>query len=169
MAERAPVNLVLIVSLTLNLFAIGAGVGAGVMLWQAGQLRADAGPVGATPAGTSLWAVSGKLTPAHRTALQNYLRAMGDDLAEPIHRLRTQRRHAAQALAAEPYDAAKAERALSDAQTDADAVRGRLNAGLAKLVADFTPEERQLLAEPIEKSRIGRPADAEAASPIGAP
>ena len=163
MAPRAPANLLLIVSLTLNLFAVGAGVGAGVMLWRADQLRAESGNA-TTPstANISLWAVSRQLTPAHRVALQNYLRTSGDDLAEPIHRLRTLRRHAAEALAAQPYDAAKAERALSEAQAGAGTIRARLNAGLAKLVADFTPEERRLLAEPIEKSRIGRPSDAEA-------
>ena len=162
MAERAPTNLLLIVSLTLNLFAIGAGVGAGVVMWRAGQLRAESGASTSPATGTSLWAVSRKLTPAHRTALQNYLRATGDDLAESIHRLRTLRRHAAEALAAEPYDAAKAERALSEAQAGAGAIRARLSTGLGKLVADFTPEERRLLAEPIEKSRVGRPSDAEA-------
>ena len=162
MAERGPANLLLIVSITLNLFAIGAGVGAGVVMWRAGQLRAEAGAGAASATGTSLWAVSRKLTPAHRTALQTYLRATGDDLAEPIHRLRTLRRHAAEALAAEPYDAAKAERALAEAQAEAGVIRARLNAGLAKLVADFTPEERRLLADPIEKSRVGRPSDAEA-------
>ena len=162
MAERAPANLLLIVSLTLNLFAVGAGVGAGVVMWRAGQLRAESGAPTAPATGTSLWSVSRKLSPAHRDALQAYLRTTGDDLAEPIHKLRTQRRHAAEALAAEPYDSATAERALAEAQTEAGSIRARLNAGLAKLVANFTPEERRLLAEPIEKSRVGRPSDAEA-------
>jgi len=157
MADRAPTRLLLIVSLTLNLFAVGVGVGAGVMVWRASQLRGDAG---ASAPGNTLWSVSRQLTPAHRAALQAYLRTTGDDLAEPIHHLRTLRRHAAAALAADPYDAAAAERALAEAQAEADSVRARLNAGLVKLVADFTPEERRLLAEPIEKSRIGRPSDA---------
>lgn len=159
MAQRTPAQTLLIVSLTFNLFAIGAGVGAGVVLWRAGQLRAESGPVGAPSASESLWSASTKLSPAHRDALQAYLRTTGDDLAEPIHHLRTQRRHAAAALSAEPYDAGKAAQALTEAQLGADAVRARLNTGLAKLIEGFTPDERRLLADPIEKSRIGRPSD----------
>ena len=156
-------RLLLVASLALNLFVLGVLFGAGGMYLSASQTRRDSGPASASAAsaGRTLWAVSTRLSPAHRKALQDYLTREGEALAEPIHQLRTQRRHAIDAMGAETYDAAAAARAQSDAQDRALAIRRELTTGLTQLMADFTPEERRLLAEPAQKSRIGRPADAQ--------
>jgi len=158
-------RILLIASLALNLFVLGVLFGAAGVYLSASQTRREAAPATASAAagGPTLWAVSTRLSPAHRKALQDYLTQQGEALAEPIHQLRTQRRHAVDALGADPYDADAAARAQLDAQARGMEIRRQLTTGLTRLMTDFTPEERRLMAEPVQKSRIGRPADAQLA------
>lgn len=151
----------LIASLALNLFVLGGLVGAGVMYIRAGQVNRETAASAPTASTESLWALSRRLTPEHRDALQAFLRHTGDDLAAPVHRVRTARRHAAEAVGAPVYDAVAVTAAINDVQSGEQSIRSDVTRGLAPLLAGFSPDERRLLADAVLRSRVGRPSDAD--------
>ena len=148
-------------SLALNLFGLGALAGGGFMYVRATQERGEASSSPSAITTESLWGLSRKLTPEHRAALQAFLRKSGDDLAEPVHRVRTVRRHAADAISAPTYDAVAVSAALTETQAGEQGLRVELSKGLVPLLAGFSADERRLLADAMLRGRVGRPSDAD--------
>jgi len=155
---RSRLRLFLGLSIALNLFVIGAAVGASAMYWRAHSERRDT--QAAHVEGDTLWLLSEKLSPAHRDALQTYLRNRGDQLADQIHAVRTARRKAGEAIIAPSFDGGAVQKELSETRAGEFAVRSELDRSLISFMTSLSPEERRILAPAVVNGRIGRPAAA---------
>jgi len=155
----------LVVSLALNLFLVGLGVGA--LLFGGGAKRGPDPEAAAGPRRAPLWMAGRGLSPAHRPAYREVLmratRAARPDLVEA----RRLKRQAFDAMATTPYDAEMVAADLAQARTLEFKARTRLEKDIATFAATLPPGERAALAEslrlvmtrpaPGRLQRAGRP------------
>lgn len=134
----------LVVSLALNLFLVGLGVGA--LVFGGGQRGADA-QAAAGPRRAPLWmagrALSESYRPAYRQVLARATRETRPDLIES----RRLKRQAFDAMMATPYDAGVVARDLEKARALEFKARTRVEQDIAAFAATLPPEERSALSE----------------------
>lgn len=141
--------IVAIVSLALNLFLVGAVVGALVIGAHKPMRRGDLRP------GPALFAAAQELSPeqqrAYHTALRSETRAMAPKLREA----REARRSAWRRLGEDPVDQAAAVRDLDRARALEIEARGAIERRLLAFAATLPPSERAKLAERLSRAAPG--------------
>jgi uncharacterized membrane protein len=144
-------KIILAVSLAVNLFLIGAGVGVAVvgarMMGEHSDFRHGGyGGYGAGNDGGRITSAFQSLPPERRQALRDLMRAQALDAAPDLQVAREARQEATRLMTADPYDAAAVTAALAKGR-DADArARARIDATLASRLASLTPQERQMFS-----------------------
>ena len=133
------------ISLALNLFLLGTGVGVLVVGTRALVERADLRRGGGD--GQRVFAAFQALPPDRRQALREMLRAQAMDAAPDLRAAAQARREANQLMAADHYDAAAVTAALTRARDAEGRARARLDDTLAARLATLTPQERVVFAQ----------------------
>jgi uncharacterized membrane protein len=134
-------KIILAVSLALNLFLLGAGVGVGVV---GARLLGERVRQGG--GGQRMTAAFQALPQDRRQALRDIMRTQAMDAAPDFRAARQAREEAVRLITTEPYDANAVAAALAKAR-DADArARGRIDATLASKLAGLSPQERAMFA-----------------------
>lgn len=124
-----------IVSLCLNLFLIGGMV--------AGRMHGPMGHFGGKNGGMVMATVPPDLKPI----IREKLKAREPDFKAEREHMREIRGRVADALAADPFDRAKLDAALSELEQSAGNFMHHAQQGLSEIAADLTPEQRQQWAE----------------------
>lgn len=142
--SRRTLLIVLVVSLAVNLFLVGAVAG-GLVVGQ--KFRGDRPPMGRGGAPAQpLWRAGEALPPPQAKAYREALRGAGPELRAAMREARAERAQTWKALAAEPFDAAAAKQRLAQIrQREADA-RGQIEDRIVDYAADLSPADRALLA-----------------------
>lgn len=136
----------LLVSLALNLFLVGLGVGA----WALGPRLVQPAPVVAQGGGRAilpLWAMGRALSPQHRPAFNAVLREALAAGRGDIREAREIRRRAFDSMASDAFDAVKVSADLDRARDLEVGARARLERDIVSFSATLPPEERARLAE----------------------
>jgi uncharacterized membrane protein len=139
----------LIVSLAVNLFVIGAVVGAFALGSRVHAFRGGGRPV------TPLWAAAADLSPDRQTAYRQALRGEAGEVAGKLRAARQARRDAWLSLRSQPFDAVAAATALDRARALEMQARGDVEHRIIDFAAGLTPPERAQLAERL--ARAGPP------------
>jgi uncharacterized membrane protein len=124
----------LVVSVCLNLFLL-AGMVAGRMHGPLGGPEGKGGMVMAT------------VPPELKPIIRDKLKARGPEFREEKEKMRALRLHVADALAAEPFDPAKLDAALTELEQSAGKLLHHAQEGLAQIAGELTPEQRKQWAE----------------------
>lgn len=136
-----PWALLFLVSLALNLFLGG-------MLFARWLHRpGGGGPMGFGPMSF------GALSPEARPAAERVWANRKGEISQRARAAREARRHAADALSAEPFDASKASAALADSREKARAVEESMNAAMVELAAALPADQRAKLRQSLDRSR----------------
>lgn len=142
-------TILLIVSLALNLFLVGAVVG-GLVVGQ--RLRAERPAL--ARGGPALWAAARDLPPEHRAAYRDVLRGEGGEVRQRLRAAREARVEAWRGLAAEPLDPAAVRRQLAAARTLDTEARGTLEDRIVTFAMSLPPQDRAVFVEGL--TRQGR-------------
>jgi len=142
-------KIALAISLALNVFAVGAVVGAGYMRHRLVEPpRGERGP--------PLMRVGERLPEAKRAAFRARMRQEGMT-ARPLMREAREARREAIALFGQPqFDAAAASAALARARQAEFTARGRFETAMTEFATTLTPQERAELAKSIRSDGRGR-------------
>lgn len=135
----------LVVSLALNLFLVGLGVGA--LVFGGGAKRGPEAEAAAGPRRAPLWMAGRGLSPAHRPGYREVLRRATREARPDLIEARRLKRQAFDAMAATPYDAEAVAADLAQARTLEFRARTRLEKDIAVFAATLPPDERAALAE----------------------
>lgn len=148
-------RILLIGSLTLNVFLLG-GIGGGALMW----LRTDqASPSTASPPSPrGLRLVGASLSPEHRQPFRRALRETRRASAALVDESRAGRAEAARLLARPTVDQAAVNAALARARTADLALRARLEERAVAFAATLPQAERGALAEGLARRRAARQA-----------
>ncbi|MDP2260706.1 MAG: periplasmic heavy metal sensor [Caulobacter sp.] len=147
----------LVLSLALNLFLVGLGVGA-LVFGDGARRGPDAQAVGG-PRRAPLWMAGRGLSESHRPAYREVLmRATRETRADLVESRRLKRR-AFDAMAATPYDAEAVAADLENARTLEFKARARLEHDVAAFAATLPADERSALSESL-RTVMSRPATA---------
>lgn len=140
MSDRR-LKIVLAISILLNLFALGAGVGA-VLMWS----RVTAKPAASVVHRRPIRRAGDALPPAEREQFRRVIRATARD-ARPI-RLKAQesRRDAASLFIQPRFDAAAVNAALTGARSADFALRSRLETAVVEFASRLPVQDRTALA-----------------------
>jgi uncharacterized membrane protein len=150
MSEKSR-TVLLVVSLALNLFLVGAIVG-GLVIGQ--RMR---GPPPAARGGPALWAAARTLPAEDRMAYREVLRGEGGSARRELRAAREARVEAWRTLADEPFNAATARRRLAEARAlDAEA-RAALEDRIVDFAATLDAEERKRFVEGLTRPPPARP------------
>lgn len=144
--SRKGLIIALFISVALNLFAIGIGVGGLMMASRMHDVRAQARP------GPMLWAAGASLPQDERREFRRLLREEGRDLRPSLRQARELRRHAWTYLAKEPFDAAGARAALDRARALELESRGRVEGRILEFAGRLSPQDRARLAEGLARA-----------------
>ncbi|HEY3695578.1 periplasmic heavy metal sensor [Phenylobacterium sp.] len=147
---RRGLLIVLIVSLAVNLFVIGATVGVFALGARMHLLRAGLRPAG------PLWAAAADLSPERQQAFHQALRGEAGEVGGKLRAARQARRDAWLSLRSEPFDQAAAAAALDRARALEMQARGGVERRIIDFAAGLTPEERARLAERLARWGPGR-------------
>lgn len=123
-----------IVSLCLNLFLVG-GMIAGRMHGPMGGPEGKGGMIMAT------------VPPDLKPIIRDKLKARGAEFQAERENIRAIKVKVADALATEPFDAAKLDAVLTDLEQSAGKMLHLSQQGLSSIAAELTPEQRQQWAE----------------------
>ena len=123
-----------IVSLCLNLFLVGGMI--------AGHIH---GPMGGPDGKGGM--VMATVPPELKPIIKEKLKARGPDFRLERDKMREIRVRVADALAAEPFDPAKLDAALTELEQSAGKMLHLGQQGLSRIAAELTPEQRQQWAE----------------------
>jgi uncharacterized membrane protein len=140
-------RILLIVSLALNLFLVGAIVG-GLVVGQ--RLRAQRPP----PMGPALWAAARDLPKEQRAAYREILRG---ETRRQLRAAREARAEAWSGLTEEPLDADAVRRRLAVARALDSQARGALEDRIVAFAETLSPEDRARFAEGLTRQRRDRP------------
>mgnify|MGYP001566395093 CR=1 FL=1 len=147
-------QIVLFVSLALNLFLIGGVVG-GLVVGQ--RLRSDRPPPMARM-NQPVWAAAEALSPEQARAYRTMLRGEGMEARANMRQMREARTQAGGTLGAEPFDPALSKQKLAEIRSREAATRGEIDARIVDFAAGLTPGERRKLAKALtERSGHGQP------------
>ncbi|NEX93839.1 periplasmic heavy metal sensor, partial [Caulobacter sp. 17J65-9] len=126
------------VSLALNLFLIGVGLGGGAIAWKHWKDRPGAGP--------PLFEAARSLPESEQKALRQSMRAVAMKARPDFEQARTARREAVRIAAAPTFDRA-AVAAQLDRSREAE-IRGRvvMEQGVLDVMAGLSPKDRAALA-----------------------
>ncbi len=158
-------KIVVAVSLILNVFLIGIGIGVlatGVRI----------GPVQAQPRRPSnIWLAADALPPNERLSFRQMLRERAVAVQPELKSVRLARREAAALISQPNYDPAAVEQALERARQGEMHARGELDAAFAQYLVKLSPDQRGKLAEAMVRNRPGalRAAIEGRSKPNGAP
>lgn len=131
-------KIALAVSMTLNVFVVGAVAGGLIVGGRVLQERREArAPV---------YALARSLDAEERQRVTGALRATALASRDDFRAARAARREAVELAGAETFDRAAIEAALARSHRSEDASRQRLEAALLDLMADMSQAERQVLA-----------------------
>ena len=139
-------TIALLVSLALNLFLVGLGVGA----WALGPRLMQPTPVvvqGPGRAPLPLWALARSLSPQYRPAFNAVLRKALLESSGDIREARTIKRKAFDSMTSDDFDAAKVSGDLDRARQLEFGARQRVERDAVAYAATLPPEERANLAE----------------------
>lgn len=135
-------TVLLIGSLALNLFLVGAIVG-GLVVGQ--RLRVHRmPPVGAGP---MLWTAARELPPEHRAAYREVLRGEGGEARRQLRAARDARAEAWSGLASEPFDAEAVRKQLAAAREQDSKARGALEDRIVAFAETLSAEDRARFVE----------------------
>lgn len=159
----------LVVSLALNLFLVGLGVGALVF----GKGRPGEGPPAAGQDGPRrgpLWMASRGLSEQHRPAYRRVVVEATLATREDLREARRLKRRGIEAMAAERYDPEAAAADLEKARALEFKARSRIEHDIARFAATLPPAERAALSEALGAAMFRRgpgrlPQDREAGPP----
>ena len=149
-------RILLIVSLTLNIFVVGAlAGGAFVWMWSGSQVPAEAAGRG----GGRLGLAAAALPSEQRRAFQRALRETRRASRPLIEQSRESRSAAKRLLTQEPVNLAAVNAALAKARTADIAVRARLEERVVAFAATLPPQQREAIAAALERrpARARRP------------
>ncbi|KRB48930.1 periplasmic heavy metal sensor [Phenylobacterium sp. Root700] len=147
-------QIVLFVSLALNLFLIGGVVG-GLVVGQ--RLRSDRPPPMARM-NQPVWAAAEALSPEQARAYRTMLRGEGMEARANMRQMREARTQAWGTLGAEPFDPALSKHKLAEIRSREAATRGEIDARIVDFAAGLTPGERRKLAKALaERPGHGQP------------
>lgn len=149
MTPRA-LRILLIISLTLNVFALGALAG-GAFVWLRAEREAPAGA--AAIGGGRLGLAGANLSPPQRRAFRQALRETRRASRPLIERSRESRAEAARLLTQPAVDQAAVKAALARARAADFALRARLEERVIAFGATLPQQEREALAEGLERRR----------------
>lgn len=145
-------QVLLVCSLVLNVFAIGAMAGAAVM-WK----RADVErPLQGAGQPARLRQAAADLSPGHRREMRRAVVETARELRPQMLAARAARVEARGLLAGPEFDAAAFRMALERARNADFSVRSRIESRLAELAADLPQQERAKLAQALERPRAAR-------------
>lgn len=151
-------RILLIVSLTLNVFVLGA-LGGAAFMWQRAERHER--PTVAAVGGGRLRLAGERLSPEQRRAFRRALRETRRAAAPVIEQSRDARSEAARLLSEPAVDQEAVKAALARARAADFALRARLEERVVAFAASLPAEEREALAEGLERRaapRFRRPA-----------
>jgi uncharacterized membrane protein len=134
----------LVISLALNLFLVGLGVGA--LVFGGGQRGAET-QAAAGPRRAPLWAAGRALSEAHRQGYRQALAQATREARPDLIESRRLKRQAFDAMANTPYDAAAVAADLERARALEFKARSRLEQSITAYAATLPPDERAALSE----------------------
>jgi uncharacterized membrane protein len=142
------IRILLILSLTLNVFVVGALAG-GAYMWRRAE---QAEPSSTAMVGGGRLRLAGeKLSPEHRRPFRQALREARRASAVLIEQSRQGRAEAARLLTQPVVDQGAVRAALARARAADFALRARLEERVVAFAATLPPEERAVLAEGLER------------------
>lgn len=147
--NRRGLLIALIVSLAVNLFAIGAVVGAIVL---GPRLH---GP-GVRPGGPPFWSAAAELPPERRAAYRQALMGEAGEVRDAMRAARQARREAWLSLGDPAFSPGDATARLERARTLEMQARSAVERRIVDFAVTLSPEERARLAKGLAKSGPGR-------------
>lgn len=148
---RGP-QLLLVCSLVLNVFVIGAMAGA-VVMWK----RADVDwPLQGAGQPARLRQAAANLAPEYRRALRRAVAESARELRPQVADARAARMEARHLLTASDFDAQAFRKALEEARSVDFSIRTRIELRLASLAETLPQPERAKLAQALERPRSTR-------------
>jgi uncharacterized membrane protein len=143
-------TIALAVSLTLNVFIVGAAVGVYVAR---PQFRPDGRPPG--PGGNPMMNAAERLPPDVAVAYRTRMRVEGATAQPLLQEARQARREAAEAFAQPTFDKAAATAALARARTAETAAREKLETAVVDFAAALPADQRRVLGAGIRQPPRG--------------
>lgn len=148
--SRKTLIVLLILSLAVNVFMIGAVVG-GLVVGH--KSRGDRPMMGR--GGPPLWAAANDLSEAQRRDYRRLLRGEAGEVREGMRAARAARTQAWADLGAEPMDAAAVKASLDRARAAEMAARGEVEARIVDFAGRLPPKDRATLSEGLRRSQPG--------------
>ena len=136
-------KIILGVSLALNLFLAGAGVGVAVV---GARLVGERSDLHRGFGDGRIGAALSALPPERREALRDIMRSQALDAAPDLRAARDARQEAIRLMTAEPYDSAAVAAALAKARDAEGRARARIDATLATRLAGLSTQERAMFS-----------------------
>lgn len=143
------IRLLLILSLILNVFLIGIGIGVFVTGARIAPPQAQRRPA------PNIWRAAESLPPAERDALHKVLRDKAAEVQPEMKSVRLARREASSLMSQQNYDPAAVSAALERARLGEMHARGEIDAAFVQYLVHLTPEQRALVAEAMVRNRPG--------------
>ncbi|MEO6377289.1 MAG: periplasmic heavy metal sensor [Caulobacteraceae bacterium] len=148
MIDDRRLKLLLGISLALNIFLVGTGLGVGVMgvnmIRERMQARAPA-----------VWRATQALPMEDRQLLRRMLRERSIAAAPHVRDARDARREAARLIALPTYDAAAVSAALARARTSEMQARSEIDTAIVSVLPSLDPARRAALAGALVNARLG--------------
>ena len=135
-------KIILTVSLIVNVFLIGIGIGVVVTGARLTPAQAAKRPV------PNIWLASEALPPADRLAFRQMLRQEAASVQPELKSVRLARREAAALIAQPNYDPVAVQAALQQAREGETHARGEIDAAFAAYLVKLTPKQRADMARP---------------------
>ena len=135
------------VSLILNIFLVGLGLGAFLSGARIAPAQAPRRPV------PNVWAAGDALPPPERQAFRQMLRDKALEVQPELKSVGLARREAAALISQPDYDQTGVEQALERARQGEMHARGEIDIAFAEYLAHLTPQERAALAEAMVHNR----------------
>lgn len=145
----APLKITLGVSLILNVFLIGIGIGIVVTGARIAPAQSQRRPI------ANVWAAAEALPPAERDKFRQMLREKAAAVQPELKSVRLARREAAAMISQPNYDPNAVQEALRRAREGEMHARGEIDAAFAEYLTHLTTAERAALAEAMVRNRPG--------------
>ncbi len=142
-------KIALVISLIVNVFLIGIGLGVVITGARLAPAQAARRPV------PNIWLASEALPQPDRAAFRQMLREQAAAVQPELKSVRIARREAASLISQPNYDPVAVQAALQRAREGEMHARGEIDAALAAYLTHLSPKERIALAEAIVRARPG--------------
>jgi len=144
-------KIILAVSLILNVFLVGIGIG----VFVTGARIAPAAQAQRRPV-PGMWAAAEALPPAERVAFRQMLRDKALEVQPELKSVRLARREAAALISQPNYDPKAVEETLERARAGEMHARGEIDAAFAEYLTRLTAQQRAAMAESMVRNRPGQ-------------